>query len=83
MNDTDASKLIDETLAARTGQLECLAGKISRKRSFRLEEKIRQERAELETLFDLQKRKREIRNQYSLILDSAYFEQKLLPPLSQ
>lgn len=78
MDESSAQKLIDETIAIRTGQLEALSGKISRKRSFQLEEKIRQERAELETLLDIQKRKQTISDQYSFILDPAYFEQKLI-----
>ena len=69
---------IDRLLQERMTQLAELSPAISRKLLFALEEKLQNEKLELESLGGLEEARLAHNARYSLILDPAYFEQELL-----
>ena len=66
-------------LQERRQSLESLRSLIARKLYYRLEEKIKAEDESFRQLMDIQTGRKKILDQYTFILDTEYFEQKLLP----
>ncbi len=68
----------NHVLEKRKSQLKTLEGNISKKLFYLLEKRIEQERMAIKTYLGLAKTYEQHRQNYTNILDSQYFEQKIL-----
>lgn len=79
MNITSPNKTdIDSIIRSRKESLHSLQPSLSKKLYYSLEQRIEDEREQWYGLLNIATKKQATREQYSYVLDSFYFEQKLM-----